>query len=83
MPTEKAKRVSALGQFAMGIDKVKVIFRIGGHTPPRKGAEFAYWMSSETYGSIPLGVDAYVDDYRKYGEVVEAQNTDIYDIEEK
>lgn len=76
------ERVSALGHFAMGTRKVKVIFRNGGHANNREGNEKAYWMDTETYRAIPLGTIAFIKDFKKHGEVVEAVNTDIYDIEE-
>ncbi len=41
-----------------------------------------YWMSQKTYDAIPiLDVNATPDDYRKHGEVVDAESLDIYDME--
>lgn len=83
------ERVAALSHYAMGTHKVKVIFREGGHLTVAEqrerglleARERAYWMDLETYGAIPLGVVAFIADYKAHGAVVEAQNTDIYDIE--
>lgn len=52
--------------------QVKVLFR-GAY-----GKELAYLMSKETYRAIPYGVTAIVSDYRKFGKVVKAKNTDIF-----
>ena len=74
------ERVAALGHFALGVYKVKVIFRDGGHNK-QGGEEKAYWMDKETYRAIPLGVTAFISDYKKYGEVVDAINCNISDVE--
>lgn len=72
MPNESL-RYSALNHEALGLyNRVKVLFR----TP--RGDLFGYWMDRETYAKIPLGQQATVDDYRAFGQVDEAQNTDIY-----
>jgi hypothetical protein len=76
---KKVIRVSALGHSALGMYRVKVIFRAGGYSWP-KGEESAYWMSAETYHQIPLGVEATVEDYRAHGEVIETLDTDIYSV---
>lgn len=52
-------------------DRVKVIFR-------GKSAEKAFFMSHETYDSIPLGETALVSNYEKFGPCVEAKSIDIY-----
>lgn len=72
----KGQRVrhAALGHEALGTSKVKVLFH------DINGDEYAYWMDTETYRSIPLMTPSTPDDYRKYGVVVEAQNTDIYSL---
>lgn len=85
----KFLRVSALLHYAIGTGMVKVIFRKGGWQTVKEmqdqgmetAEEKAYWMKPETYDAIPLGVDATIEDYQKHGELVEAVNTDIYDIE--
>ena len=82
MNQEKYYRVSALIHFALGTSKVKVIFRQGGWGS--SGKERAYWMNPETYDKVPIGNDlATIENYQKHGEVIEASNTDIYDIEQE
>jgi hypothetical protein len=76
---KKVIRVSALMHYALGMSRVKVIFRAGGYEWP-KGEESAYWMTQETYHAIPLGVEATLEDYKAHGEVVEASDTDIYSL---
>lgn len=68
-------RVAALWHEALGLSRVKVIFRDSNKLEAK---EYAYWMDREVYDAIPLGVKANVTDYRKHGKVDEAQNTDIY-----
>ena len=52
-------------------DKVKVIFR-------QSNERIAYFMDRETYHAIPLLQVATPDDYRRFGNVVQAENADIY-----
>lgn len=72
------ERVCALEHYALGISKVKVIFR-----NKETGEEKAYWMDRKTYTAISLTEIATIENYKQYGEVVEARNCDIYDIEEQ
>lgn len=70
----KMLRVAALRHSGCGVVRVKVIFRNG-----RNGEKkCAYWMNQEVYDAIPLMVDATPDDYRKHGELNEAEDTNIY-----
>ncbi len=72
-------RHCALWHNGCGVARTKVLFRVGGHYPKDKNAkEFAYWMDREVYNAISLDEDAIVEDYKKFGRVDEAQNTDIY-----
>jgi len=68
----KLIRIAALNHEALGITRVKVIFKEG------EWKESAYWMDGEVYRAIPLGIEATLGDYQKLGKVDEAQNTDIY-----
>ena len=52
-------------------EKVKVIFR-------RANGRTAYFMDRKTYNAIPLMQIATPDDYRQFGPVTQAANTDIY-----
>lgn len=72
-------RVAALLHEGLGIERVKVIFRKGGRNNPRAGNEIAYFMDSRVYHSIPYMQKAIPDDFRKFGKIDEALNTDIYD----
>lgn len=54
---------------------------MSGRSRERAGNEVAYWVKPRVYGAIPLGTIATIEDYKKHGEIVEANNTDIYDIE--
>ena len=83
---DRAKRVAIIerGGFvrcaALSHDKrpgenVKVIF-VG-----KNNAEKAFWMSLETYHSIPYLVNATPEDYRRFGPTIEASNINIYDAE--
>ena len=65
-------RVAALWHSGCGVARTKVIFR------NEKGEECAYWMNREVYDKIPLGVRATVEDYRKHGELNEAEDLNIY-----
>ncbi len=72
---KKQIRVAALWYEGMGgVVRTKVIFR------DEDGKEYAYWMGRQVYDSIPLGVEATPDDYRKFGIVNEALDTDIYSL---
>ena len=71
----KRLRKSALGHHVGGVYRIKVIFRDNSNT------EYAYWMDKETYDAIPIGTPATVEDYEKYGTIVESNNTDIYSVE--
>lgn len=73
-------RVAALWHEALGVSRVKVIFRDGGHdAPTTESNEAAYFMDRETYREIPLGETATLADYKKFADnIVEAQNLDIY-----
>lgn len=76
---EKLERIAALGHWAIGKYAVKVIFKRGGRKG--NGEEVAYWMSAETYDSMPIDSAAYLEDYQSHGECELANNADIYDIE--
>ncbi len=71
----KFVRVAALGHNALGIYRVKVIFR------GPNNVEMAYWMNQETYRALPLGQVFIVEDYQVIGKVDEARNANIYDAE--
>jgi len=80
------QRVAALNHYALGTSRVKVIFREGGHgtyNETKDKPEQAYWMTVETYRAIPITQQENTapEDYAKHGEITEAKNTDIYDIE--
>lgn len=74
----KQLRVCALWHEACGIVQTKVIFRDGGHKSIDDAKEIAYWMDREVYDKIPLMTEATPEDYRKFGVLNLAQNTDIY-----
>lgn len=82
----KEIRVAALAHEALGLSRVKVIFRKGGRSNPRReigsneNNEKAYWMTHETYWSLPLEIETTIEDYMKFGAVVEAEDTDIYSL---
>ena len=71
-------RVCALWHEACGVRRTKVIFRQGGRDSKREGNEIAYFMDREVYNAIPLMTKATPDDYKQFGKIDEAQNTDIY-----
>ena len=80
--TMKPVRIAALAHEALGITRVKVIFKDGGRDN-RDGTETAYFMDRETYRAIELGVEATLADYQAIADgqdrtITEAQNTDIY-----
>jgi len=77
MTNQKMLRVCALWHEACGVVKTKVIFREGGHNNSA-GKEIAYWMDRKVYDKIAIGTKATPEDYKKFGKLVEAQNTDIY-----
>jgi hypothetical protein len=53
---------------------IKVIFK-------GKIGERAFWMSQETYHSLPLVDNATPADYRRHGPIMEARNVDLLDAE--
>jgi hypothetical protein len=64
-------RVYALSHGKM----VKVIFR-------NKDQVKAYWMTRETYGNIPLLLNATVETYERIGKLESCRNTDVCDCEQ-
>lgn len=70
-------RIAALKHYGLGTSRVKVIFRNISDTTDEK----AYWMDDKTYDRFPLGRQTFIEEYKSFGEVVDAKNTDIYDIE--
>lgn len=70
----KQIRFCALWHEGLGVVRTKVLFR------DETGQEFGYWMTRETYGMIPLGVEATPEDYKQFGEVVPSLDTDIYSL---
>ena len=70
----KQIRYCALWHEGLGVVRTKVLFR------DSKGVEYGYWMTRETYDAIPLGVEATLEDFKKFGEVVESLDTDIYSL---
>jgi len=67
-------RVSALWHSGCGVSRTKVIFR----DQADESKEFAYWMDRDVYTKIELGVYATPEDYKKFGTLDLAENTDIY-----
>ena len=65
---------TALGHHIGGQYRIKVIFRdIQGNT------KAAYWMDKNTYNAFSIqDRNTTIDDFRKYGEVFEAEDLDIY-----
>lgn len=59
-------RVSAIGLSLEGRYTIHVLFANG------KRETIGYYMTATVYDSIPLGVDAAPDDYRKHGELLPA-----------
>jgi hypothetical protein len=57
-------------------DKVKVLFKSIGTK------EIAYWMHYKTYHTYPLGHDATLEDFKKFGKVEPCLNTNLNDSEE-
>jgi hypothetical protein len=68
-------RCSALSHAEHPGGNVKVIFR------GKNNVEKAFWMSKETYDSLPLCAPFTPEDYRKQGPLIEARNCNIYDAE--
>ena len=79
---DKYIRVAALSHEGLGLSRVKVIFREGGHDNP-DGLEIAYFMDKETYRQIELGKTATLENYKDIAKqdgstVDEAEDTNIY-----
>ena len=75
-------RVAALSHEGLGLSRVKVIFREGGHDN-QDGSETAYFMDKEVYRQIELGTIATLTDYKKIAKedgstVDEAEDINIY-----
>lgn len=70
----KQIRHCALWHEGLGIVRTKVLFK------DEKGIEHGYWMDGEVYNAISLGVKATPEDYKKFGRVDEALDTDIYSL---
>lgn len=67
-------RHCALWHEGLGVIRTKVLFR------DATGREYGYWMTRETYDSIPLDQEATPDDYKEFGEVFPSLDTDIYSL---
>lgn len=75
LKTGKLLRRSALQHKMKTGWRIKVIFC------GLKDKVRAFWMAPRTYRAIELGVPATVEDYKTFGKVTRARNTDIYDAE--
>lgn len=71
---KKQIRFCALWHEGLGVVRTKVLFR------DLEGNEFGYWMDRDVYESIPLMEEATPEDYKKFGQVDPALDTDIYSL---
>ncbi len=65
-------RHCALWHSGCGVARTKVLFR------SESGKKAGYWMDREVYASIPIKEKATPDDFRKFGELQECENLEIY-----
>lgn len=70
-------RTSALWHRGCGLSRTKVIFT----DETNRDNQIAYWMDRDVYDAIPLGTKATPDDYRKHGQLDQADNLKIHSNE--